>query len=52
MPRKISQQTFCFCDHKKRYFQCKLDDNVSAIHVFIKQIFIAAETAPISPAPR
>jgi hypothetical protein len=33
----------------KRHFDCAFDDNLSVIHVFIKQIFRAAEKAPPSP---
>jgi hypothetical protein len=37
--------------HKKRHFQYAFDDHVSAIHVFTKQTFRAAEKAPLPPPP-
>jgi hypothetical protein len=54
MPRKISQLTvlpFGYYCTLKRKFQCDFDDNLSATHIFIKQIFEAVEPPPPSPAP-
>jgi hypothetical protein len=34
-----------------RHFQCAFEDNVSALHVFIKQIFRAEEKAPLTLPP-
>jgi hypothetical protein len=47
MPRKNVNKLFCFRDfHYKCQFQFAFDDNLSEIHVFIKQIFSALELAP------
>jgi hypothetical protein len=35
---------------QKRNFQCAFDDNLSVTHVFIKNIFRAAEKTPLSPS--
>jgi two-component SAPR family response regulator len=50
---QIHKQTFLVQGvfFKKRHFQWAFDENMSVIHVFIKQIFRAAEKAPLSPAP-
>jgi hypothetical protein len=37
--------------HYKRHFQRAFDDNLSATHVFIKQIFRAIKVASPSPIP-
>jgi hypothetical protein len=36
--------------HYKWHFQYAFDDKLSAIHVFLKQIFRAVELAPSSPS--
>jgi hypothetical protein len=36
-------------DIKRKHFQCTFGDNMSVIHVLIKQIFRAAEKAPPPP---
>jgi hypothetical protein len=36
---------------KKSNFRIEFDDNLSVAHVFIKQIFRAAEETPPSPPP-
>jgi hypothetical protein len=52
MPRKISQQPLVSGGlHKNIIFQCDFDDNMSVIHVFIKQVIRAAKKAPTSPPP-
>jgi hypothetical protein len=53
MPRKISLQTFLFhgLPISQCHFQWAFDDNVSVIHVFIKQIFRAALKVPTHPPP-
>jgi hypothetical protein len=36
----------------KRKFQCDFDDNLSATHVFIKQILEAVDSVLTTPLPR
>jgi hypothetical protein len=43
---------FCFeVFSKKRNLQCDFGDNLALTHVFIKQIFRAAEQGPPCPPP-